>query len=58
MGGLSGSPPAAFLPVMPEVVVEIETDERAEFARYRHRPKVRRVRADLAPKDIQPLEHL
>ncbi|MFJ6384703.1 ATP-dependent DNA ligase [Kitasatospora sp. NPDC092039] len=52
LGGLPGSAPVAFLPVEPEVVVEIETDERAEFARYRHRPKVKRVRADLRPEHL------
>ncbi|MEV7190098.1 hypothetical protein [Kitasatospora sp. NPDC093102] len=52
MGGLPGSPPVAFPTVKPEVVVEIETDERAEFARYRHRPKVKRVRGDLSPERL------
>ncbi|MFG2910935.1 hypothetical protein ACGF13_38545 [Kitasatospora sp. NPDC048286] len=52
VGGLPGSPPVVFLPVEPEVVVEIETDERAEFARYRHRPKVKRVRGDLSPEHL------
>ncbi|MFI6359119.1 hypothetical protein ACIBJF_42505 [Streptomyces sp. NPDC050743] len=39
-----------FLPVIPEVVLEIESDQaRLEFGRYRHRPRVRRVRGDLTP---------
>ncbi|MFG3229726.1 hypothetical protein ACGF07_33770 [Kitasatospora sp. NPDC048194] len=52
MGGLPGSPPVAYLPAKPEVVVEIETDERAEFSRYRHRPKIKRVRGDLSPEHL------
>jgi ATP-dependent DNA ligase len=50
VGGLPGADPVRFLPVKPEVVVEIEVDqERLEFGRYRHRPRVRRVRGDLTP---------
>ncbi|WP_409467369.1 hypothetical protein [Streptomyces sp. HC307] len=50
MGGLPGADPVRYLPVKPEVVVEIDVDqERLEFGRYRHRPRVRRVRGDLAP---------
>ncbi|MEV4190720.1 hypothetical protein [Streptomyces toxytricini] len=47
IGGLPGAEPIPYLPVMPEVVVEIEADGRLEFGRYRHRPRVRRVRGDL-----------
>ncbi|WP_328373626.1 ATP-dependent DNA ligase (plasmid) [Streptomyces sp. NBC_00445] len=48
VGGLPGADPVRYLPVKPEVVVEIEVDqERLEFGRYRHRPRVRRVRGDL-----------
>ncbi|MGW4784968.1 ATP-dependent DNA ligase [Streptomyces sp. NPDC004230] len=50
VGGLPGAAPVRFLPVEPEVVVEIEVDQaRLEFGRYRHRPRVRRVRGDLTP---------
>lgn len=50
VGGLPGADPVRFLPVEPEVVVEIEGDQdRLEFGRYRHRPRVRRVRGDLTP---------
>lgn len=50
VGGLPGATPVRFLPVEPEVVVEIEVDQdRLEFGRYRHRPRVRRVRGDLTP---------
>ncbi|WP_424858492.1 ATP-dependent DNA ligase [Streptomyces sp. SAI-170] len=42
-----------YLPVVPEVVVEIEVDqERLEFGRYRHGPRVRRVRGDLTPEMV------
>ncbi|KUM93631.1 hypothetical protein AQI95_43815 [Streptomyces yokosukanensis] len=48
VGGLPGADPVRFRPVKPEVVVEIEVDQpRLEFGRYRHRPRVRRVRGDL-----------
>lgn len=50
VGGLPGADPVRYRPVEPEVVVEIEVDqERLEFGRYRHRPRVRRVRGDLTP---------
>ncbi|MGW0720201.1 ATP-dependent DNA ligase [Streptomyces sp. NPDC002778] len=50
VGGLPGADPVHFRPVKPEVVVEIEVDQpRLEFGRYRHRPRVRRVRGDLTP---------
>ncbi|WP_327749762.1 ATP-dependent DNA ligase [Streptomyces europaeiscabiei] len=50
VGGLPGADPVRFWPVRPEVVVEIEVDlPRLEFGRYRHRPRVRRVRSDLSP---------
>ncbi|MGW7824856.1 hypothetical protein ACWGLF_44090 [Streptomyces puniciscabiei] len=49
VGGLPGADPVRFRPVKPEVVVEIEVDQpRLEFGRYRHRPRVRRVRGDLS----------
>ncbi|MEV1042950.1 ATP-dependent DNA ligase [Streptomyces sp. NPDC050204] len=50
VGGLPGAAPICYLPVAPEVVVEVEVDqERPEFGRYRHRARVRRVRGDLTP---------
>ncbi|GGU41099.1 hypothetical protein GCM10010289_72500 [Streptomyces violascens] len=50
VGGLPGADPVWYVPVEPEVVVEIEVDQdRLEFGRYRHRPRVRRVRGDLTP---------
>ncbi|MFJ9460817.1 hypothetical protein ACIRST_37835 [Kitasatospora sp. NPDC101447] len=56
VGGLPGSPPIPYLPVRPEVVVEIETDQaQPEFGRYRHRPRITRVRAELHPMQLTPL---
>ncbi|MFD6540633.1 ATP-dependent DNA ligase [Streptomyces goshikiensis] len=50
VGGLPGADPVRYRPVEPEVVVEIDVDqERLEFGRYRHRPRVKRVRGDLTP---------
>ncbi|MFJ2752714.1 hypothetical protein [Streptomyces sp. NPDC087297] len=50
VGGLPGADPVRYRPVEPEVVVEIDVDqERLEFGRYRHRPRVKRVRGDLVP---------
>ncbi|WP_309115211.1 RNA ligase family protein [Saccharothrix sp.] len=45
VGGLPGQPAAMYLPVHPKVVVEVEADPNVEFGRFRHRPKVLRVRA-------------
>ncbi|MFB8243275.1 hypothetical protein ACFC58_42750 [Kitasatospora purpeofusca] len=43
VGGLPGSPPIPYLPVAPEIVVEVLADQdRPEFGRYRHRPRVTR----------------
>ncbi|MEU2453970.1 ATP-dependent DNA ligase [Streptomyces sp. NPDC012765] len=51
VGGLPGADPVRYRPVEPDVVVEIDVDqERLEFGRYRHRPRVKRVRGDLVPK--------
>ncbi|MFH9426286.1 hypothetical protein [Streptomyces sp. NPDC017529] len=57
VGGLPGSPPISYLPVRPEVVVEIEADQAAptEWHRFRHRPRVVRVRAELHPMQLTPL---
>ncbi|MGW7444964.1 ATP-dependent DNA ligase [Kitasatospora sp. NPDC054795] len=55
VGGLPGSPPITYLPVVPEVVVEIVTDqERPEFGRYRHRPRIVRRRTNLTPDLLLP----
>ncbi|MEU5900332.1 ATP-dependent DNA ligase [Streptomyces venezuelae] len=54
VGGLPGAAPVAYLPVIPDVVVEIEADQErpTEFGRFRHRPRVLRVRGDLRPQDL------
>ncbi|TGA97451.1 hypothetical protein [Streptomyces sp. MZ04] len=54
VGGLPGSAPIPYLPVVPDVVVEIETDQERprEFGRFRHRPRVLRVRGDLRAEDL------
>ncbi|MFD5881035.1 ATP-dependent DNA ligase [Streptomyces yangpuensis] len=50
VGGLPGADPVPYRPVEPDVVVEIDVDqERLEFGRYRHRPRVQRLRGDLTP---------
>jgi ATP-dependent DNA ligase len=55
VGGLPGSPPVRYVPVLPEVVVDLEVDQAGlEFGRYRHRPRVARIRADLDPTDVEP----
>ena len=50
VGGLPGADPILYLPVLPEIVVELQVDQlRPEFGRYRHRPRVLRIRGDLTP---------
>ncbi|MFH8573015.1 hypothetical protein [Streptomyces sp. NPDC017993] len=56
VGGLPGADPILYLPVLPEIVVELQADQlRPEFGRYRHRPRVLRIRAELHPMQIEPL---
>ncbi|MFI5987776.1 hypothetical protein ACIBEA_43850 [Streptomyces sp. NPDC051555] len=57
VGGLPGSEPIRYLPVVAEVVVEIEADQLRprEYGRFRHRPRVMRVRADLRPEHLRAL---
>ncbi|MGW3045776.1 hypothetical protein ACWC9T_38515 [Kitasatospora sp. NPDC001159] len=48
VGGLPGSPPVRYQPVEPTTVVDIEVDAgQVEHGRYRHRPRVLRLRPDL-----------
>ncbi|MFF9768539.1 hypothetical protein ACF1GT_18320 [Streptomyces sp. NPDC014636] len=55
VGGLPGSPPVRYVPVLPEVVVDIDVDQaHLELGRYRHRPRVARLRGDLGPGDVEP----
>ncbi|MGW7071854.1 ATP-dependent DNA ligase [Streptomyces sp. NPDC054855] len=57
VGGLPGAPPVRYMPVAPSVVVEIEADQERpeEFGRFRHRPRVLRVRGDLTVDLLPPL---
>ncbi|WP_329374743.1 hypothetical protein [Streptomyces sp. NBC_01483] len=54
VGGLPGADPVRYRPVIASVVVEIEADQRRplEFGRFRHRPRVRRVRGDMTVEDL------
>ncbi|MEU0940929.1 ATP-dependent DNA ligase [Embleya sp. NPDC005971] len=54
VGGLPGSEPVVYTPVRADVVVEIEVDHDLEWGRYRHRPRILRIRADLDPTDLEP----
>lgn len=44
IGGLPGTPDFSYQPVTPSMVVEVEADPLVEFDRFRHRPRVHRVR--------------
>lgn len=52
VAGLPGGEPVVYLPVRPEVVVEVVADMAVEFGRWRHRPTIARVRTDLTPADL------
>ncbi|MFK0022856.1 hypothetical protein [Streptomyces sp. NPDC090798] len=54
VGGLPGADPVHYRPVIPDVVVEIEADQAGprEFGRFRHRPRVLRIRADMRVADL------
>lgn len=48
VGSLPSADPILYLPVLPEIVVELQVDQlRPEFGRYRHRPRMLRIRGDL-----------
>ncbi|MGN9821557.1 ATP-dependent DNA ligase [Streptomyces sp. SD11] len=57
VGGLPGAAPVSYLPVIANVVVEIEADQERpqEFGRFRHRPRVLRVRGDLTVDLLPPV---
>ncbi|MFB7673203.1 hypothetical protein ACFC26_17515 [Kitasatospora purpeofusca] len=45
-----------YLPVLPEVVLEVQADQEApEFGRFRHRVRADRIRYDMAPADVRPM---
>ncbi|MEV2255938.1 hypothetical protein AB0I94_36190 [Streptomyces sp. NPDC050147] len=54
VGGLPGAAPVSYLPVVASIVVEIEADQErpVEFGRFRHRPRVLRVRGDMTASDL------
>jgi ATP-dependent DNA ligase len=54
VGGLPGADPIPYVPVHPDLVLEIEADQAAptEFGRFRHRPRAVRLRPDLRPGDL------
>ncbi|MEU8957991.1 hypothetical protein AB0C93_27225 [Streptomyces sp. NPDC048518] len=57
LGGVSGAAPLSYLPVFASVVVKIEADQERpeEFGRFRHRPRVLRVRGDLTVDVLPPV---
>ena len=56
VGGLPGADPILYLPVLPEIVVELQVDQlRPEFGRYRHRPRVVRIRSDMRPEMLDDM---
>lgn len=52
VGGLPGSEPIVYTPVRPDIVIEIEVDQDLEWGRYRHRPRLLRIRAELHPAQL------
>jgi hypothetical protein len=56
VGGLPGAAPISYLPVIASVVVEIKAGQQRpeEFGRFRHRPRVLRVRGDLTVDVLPP----
>lgn len=53
VGGLPGAPPITYLPVRPDVIVEITVDTAIDHGRHRHRITVMRIRDDLTPDDLR-----
>ncbi len=56
VAGLPGSPRVPYVPVSAEIVVEVEADQDAprEFGRFRHNPRLVRLRLDVSPADVAP----
>lgn len=52
VAGLPGSEDVTYQPTEPNVVVEVETDQAIEFGRFRHPPRVLRIRGDLTPEQL------
>ncbi|MFD9069812.1 hypothetical protein [Streptomyces lasiicapitis] len=55
-GGWGSREPLVFRPVEPEVVVEFRADTAIDAGRCRHPVRHLRIRADLKPEDLHPLE--
>lgn len=58
-GVIAGLPGHDLLPWQPceiEVIAEIETDTAVEYGRWRHQPRVLRLRPELSPDDLPRLE--
>jgi ATP-dependent DNA ligase len=53
--GLGGGDPVEYVPVAPELVVELEVDVAYEHHRWRHGARFVRTRRDLDPADIQQI---
>lgn len=55
VAGLPGQPSFLYQPVLPDVILEIETAQATptEFGRFRHRPRPVRARADLTADQLQ-----
>ncbi|MEU1969393.1 hypothetical protein ABZ541_29060 [Micromonospora sediminicola] len=53
LGQFDRSEPLAYLAVTPSVVAEIIVDQAYEHGRYRHPVRYLRLRADLAPADVE-----
>ncbi len=52
-GGLPGSPAIVYQPVRADTVVEVQADTAVEHGRFRHRPRVMRIRDDLTPDHLR-----
>ncbi|MEB3371304.1 hypothetical protein [Saccharopolyspora mangrovi] len=53
VAGLPGGEPVVYLPVHPDVVVEVVADTAVEYGRWRHRPTIVRIRDDITPDDLR-----
>ncbi|GAB3686673.1 ATP-dependent DNA ligase [Saccharopolyspora tripterygii] len=53
VAGLPGGEPVVYLPVHPDVVVEVIADTAVEYGRWRHRPTIVRIREDLTPDELR-----
>ncbi len=54
VAGLPGSEDVTYQPTEPRVVIEVEADQAIEFGRFRHPPRVLRIRGELTPEQLPP----